>query len=109
MSDWKRRELKEKKRREYRDSRISGDHELSGTRHRQPHRGKDIKLNWQRDASGKYHVTPSSVPVGGGIDISDEDWDEIWRDKSDERRREMGLGSDGGEIGDGEGDRPEAG
>ena len=82
MSDWKRKELKEKKRKAYRESRISSDHELTGTRHRQPHREKDIKLSWERDSSGKYHVTPSSVPVGGGINISDEDWAEIWRDKS---------------------------
>ncbi len=82
MSDWKRREIKEKKRREYRDSRISGDHELTGTRHRQPHRDQDIRLSWNQDKSGKYHVTPSSVPVGGGINISEEDWDEIFRDKS---------------------------
>lgn len=106
MSDWKRREIKEKKRREYRESRISSDHELTGTRHRQPHRGKDISLNWQQDKSGKYHVTPSAIPVGGGIDISDDDWSEIWRDKSDEERRALGLGPVGGEAEDGEGDRP---
>jgi len=81
MSDWKRKELKEKKRREYRESRISPDHELSGTRHRQPHREKDIALNWSRDKNGTYHVSPSSVPVGGGIDISDEDYDIIWAPK----------------------------
>ena len=81
MSDWKRKEIKEKKRRAYRESRISQDHELTGTRHRQPHREKDVALNWKVGKDGTYHVTPSSIKIGGGINISDDDWDEIFRDK----------------------------
>jgi hypothetical protein len=83
MSDWKRKELRDKKRRERDKKRISSEHELSGVRHKQPHRDKDISLDWHDSGDGVLHVTPNSIKIGGGIRISDEDWEEIFRDKDE--------------------------
>jgi len=76
-----------RKRREAREAtRISSDNELSGVRHRQPHRDKGMNVSWSEGPDGALHVTPTSIPVAtvSGYNISDEDWAEIWRDKSED-------------------------
>ena len=78
---WVRKEKARKRREAQEARRISSDHELTGERHRQPHRDKDIPLEWKYE-NGSFHVSPVRIVTGGGLNISDEDWEEIWRDKS---------------------------
>jgi hypothetical protein len=81
---WVRKE-KWRKRREAREAtRISSDHELSGVRHRQPHRDKGMNVSWSEGPDGALHVRPTSIPVATvrGYAVSQEDWDAIFTPKS---------------------------
>lgn len=86
---WVKKEKWKKRREAQERQRISSDHELTGTRHRQPHRDKDIPVRWRYEKStGTYHVEPTRITTGGRLNISDADWEEIWRDKSEDETEE---------------------
>ena len=79
MKNWKQKELKDKKRKEFLDTRISSDHNMLGEKEKETKRDKDIALNWKVDSDGTYHVTPSSTQVPPvGINVTQEDWDAIF-------------------------------
>lgn len=90
MKNWQKKELRDKKRREYRESRISSDHELSGAKHREPRRDKDIPLKWSEGNDGKLHVEPSRVAVGPrpGFRIDADDWIRIFGTEEEKAKLE---------------------
>jgi len=85
MKDWQSKELKDKKRKAFRDTRISSDHNLLGEKEKEVKRDRDIALNWKVDSDGTYHVTPSSIKVPPmGFNVTQEHWDSIFCKSTDD-------------------------
>ena len=77
--DWKAAELKDKKRKEYFEGRISSDHNMLGELEVCHTRDKDIPHKKTVGKDGMIHVEPTRIQVGAkGFTISADDWTRIF-------------------------------